>query len=153
MAFEDAGDVGQVLLALAGSPRWIEDRPNLSLENVLEASDGEAQAQDVATSCSIDERCGPGIGLNLDPQVRPGRGKVETVVESLHDKTLAQQGFSPGNLVYGNDQIEVQAHDRVRIGIDGLAPYHAKPYPVVGQEGNQPVEEIDLICHDRLPES
>ncbi len=153
VGLENAGDVGQVFLTLAGAPRQIGDRPNLSLENVLEAGHGQTKAQKVAGLRVLKERVLTGVSLDLDPQVRAGRGKVQTVGESFHDERFAQQAFRPGDIAHGDDQIETQAHHRVRVGVDGLASDHAKPYPVVGQEGNQPVEEIDLIRHDSFPES
>lgn len=34
-SFKQTGDVGQVFLTLAGSPGWVQHRPNLVLQHVL----------------------------------------------------------------------------------------------------------------------
>jgi len=54
--FEDAGDVGEVLLTLARAPGRVGNGPHLSLQYIPQVSDRQAQAEELARFSALNER-------------------------------------------------------------------------------------------------
>lgn len=119
--FKQTRDIGQVFLALTGPARRIERSPHFSLKNILNAGNGQTKPKNVA-HCGPPQKCFiAGIGLNLDPQVRTSGRDIETMGESFNAELLAKQLLRSRELVDGDDDIEVKAHNRLRIGVDALS--------------------------------
>jgi hypothetical protein len=74
------------------------------------------------------------------------------VLEPLHGKRLAEQGFGARKVVQRDDQVEIQAHHGLSVGVHGLAADETVADAVVGQETEQPIEQIRTVQHDRFPE-
>ena len=149
---EQPRDVGEVLLARARTSRVVCDRPDLALQEILDAGDGQAEPEHVARNCAIDERGVARIDLNLDSEVRAGLRHVETVREALDDEGLAQECVHAWQLIGGHGEVEIQAHDGLGVGVDGLTVYQAVADTVVGKETNHAVEEVAPVVYHALPE-
>jgi len=69
IGFDDPGDVREILLPFAAAARLIHRCPNLSLQDVLDASDRKVEIQHRTHRCTADEIGIPRIELNLDPDI------------------------------------------------------------------------------------
>lgn len=79
MSFEQARDISEVFLPLAGRAGRVENRPDFALKNILKAGDGQLNPEDLTHGRTSQEYLVTGIGLNLDAQIRPGRGHINAV--------------------------------------------------------------------------
>src|SRR5215208_3370776 len=92
------------------------------------------------------------VRLHLRPQVRAGRRDVQAVEEALHFEVLAQQRLDVGQLLRRDHEMQVEAHDRLGIGIDRLAADHAVADAVRLQQADQPLKQVRPVAHDGFPE-
>jgi hypothetical protein len=66
---EQAGNVGEVLQALAGPAGGIGGRPDLPLEDILDGGDGKAESEELSGRGAIQKGSVPRIRLDLDAEV------------------------------------------------------------------------------------
>lgn len=81
--------------------------------------------EDLAHFGSRGELLVPGVGLELNPQVRIGSGQVYGVLEALHSDRWLEQHLEALDFSGGKGEIEVEAYDRLGVRIDGLTADHA----------------------------
>lgn len=74
------------------------------------------------------------------------------MLESFHAKTNRQDVGQAAEILLGDDEIEVEANDRLDVRIHGLSANHAEADFVFAQEREEPVEEIGTIHGDGFPE-
>ena len=126
LTLEQARDVGKILLPLARSTRLVQRRPRLSLKDVLDTGDGECQTQDVALRCPVDEILVARVRLNLDPQVAARSGHIDAVLEAIDVESLFKRFENARYIHKRDDEIEIQADDRVGVCVHPLAADHAE---------------------------
>jgi hypothetical protein len=74
------------------------------------------------------------------------------VGESLDDKGLLHQRLDPRQLVDRDDEIQVEAHDRLGVRIDGLSAHDAIADAMLGEEGEDAIQKAGGVVQDRFPE-
>ena len=57
-----------------------------------------------------------------------------------------------GHLFDRDHEIEIEAHHGIDVRIDGLADDDAEPHLTLGQQGQQPIEEVGFVHGHGLPE-
>ncbi len=106
IGFQEASDVGEVLLPFAGTPRGVCGRPDLAPEDILDLGDRKAEAENLAHAGAFDELPIAGIGLQLNAKIRARVRDVHAVRESFDCESLEQRRFRLLDLGPGNGQIE-----------------------------------------------
>ena len=96
IGFEDSGDVEQVFAALGGAALGSGGSPDFALQNVFERGDRQAQAEEFAVGCAVDEIAVARVGLDLDAQVGAGGRDVEAVRELFRLESSVASRFGPG---------------------------------------------------------
>src|SRR6266496_1769521 len=152
MPLEDPGDVGQVFLPLARAPSRIQGRPDLASQHVGEAGDGQDQSEDVSRRGARQEGLIPGVHLELHAEVGARPRHVEPVGEPLHRESGLQQLLDARELVGRDHQVEVEAHHRFGVGVDGLSADHAVPDLVLVEQTDQTFEQVGSVHGHGLPE-
>ena len=94
-AFEQPGDVAEVLLAFARPAFAIQCRPHLPPQDVVNGGDGQGDAKYRPRLGARNEGCVSRIGLHLHAQIGPGQADVQAVSESLDAEGRAQRVFQP----------------------------------------------------------
>ena len=74
------------------------------------------------------------------------------LLEALNRKFLAEQPFCFRELVHRDDEIEIEADDRIGVGVDALPTDHAVPNAVSGEPSDEAVEEVRPVHRHRFPE-
>ena len=111
--FEDSGDIGEVLLTLAGTAVRILGCPDFAREQVLENSDGHDAAQDFAWYCPLEEQPISWIELDLDAEIRP---RVEAVRKALRDKRAAETLVEIVQVRVSHNDVEIEAYNGLALG-------------------------------------
>src|SRR6266496_2599853 len=145
MPLEDPRDVGQVLLPLARPPSRIQGRPDLPSQHVGEAGDGQDESEHVSGRGARQEGLIPGVHLELHAEVGAGPRHVEAVREPLHRESGPQQLLDARELVGRDHQVEVEAHHRSGVGVDGLSADHAVPDLVLVEQTDQTFEQVGSV--------
>ena len=152
LGFDQPRDIGEILLSLACAPLWILRRPDLALQHILHARHGQALTEDVSHARMFHERRVARIELNLHSEIASLGRHVHAVFESFHAKMRRQDVGQAAQILHGDDDVEVEADNRLDVRIHGLSANDAEANPTVAQERDEPVEEIGSIHGDGFPE-
>ena len=139
-------------LALAGAAIGVRGRPDLSLQHVLEARDGQGQSQNGSGGGPFDEREIPRIRLDFDSQLRARYGNVQPMREAIQDIPLRERFLDLGQLPRGQNEIEIQTHQRLDVGVDCLTAHDAIGDALLLEQGHERLQEVGFVQRDRLPE-
>jgi hypothetical protein len=74
------------------------------------------------------------------------------VGKPLDGEGLAQERFRTRQLLHGDGKVEIETHHGLGVRIHCLITDDAKADVVLGQQGDQPIEEIRSVESHRLPE-
>jgi hypothetical protein len=151
IAFDEPTDVCQILLPLRCATLLVEKRPQLALKNVFHGGDLQRDAEDFARRGARDERRVARIRLNLHAKLRASRADVHTVRKSLDSKTAGKKFFDAIEIFGGNGHIEIEADQRLGVGIHSVAVNDAVSNGVVGEQRQKVVEEISAIVRHGFP--
>src|SRR5262245_26792951 len=152
VGLDEASDICEILLAHAGAPLRVRHRPELPLEKIFDRRDRQVQTEYFSRLGTTDEVRVPRVGLDLDAKVRARLGDVEAMRERLYSKRLAQHGLDAGKLIRRYHQIEIETDHWLDVGVDRLPPDEAIANAIVGQQTDQPVEEVDFVLQHCFPE-
>ena len=72
-----------------------------------------------------------GIGLNLNPQVRFSLGQIDAMRKSFDRENLSTQHFDSFYVFSRYHNIQIQADQRLSVGVNCLAADNTVPYPVL----------------------
>ena len=91
------------------------------------------------------------IGLNLDTKTRFRCGHMDAVGEALHDEMLFQFFRYCVQMLGGNDHVEIEADDRLRVRIHGLTTNQAVAHTMRVKQVYEAFEKTFTIHGHGLP--
>lgn len=150
--FQDPRDIRQVFLAFAGPWVRVQGSPNLPLHYIRQARDRQGASEHRPWLGSFDELEVSRIGLNLNPQVRIGNRNVQAMRETLESIPLSECALERGQLIHRDDEIEVEADERLHVGVDRLTTHDTVGDVFFLQKRNKRFEKIGVIHRDGFPE-
>ena len=103
---QQARNVGQVLLALAGAALRVKRGPYLACQRILQAGDRQLHPQHDLALCTQGKVCVAGVCLNLHPQVRTGQVDVQPMREVFDLKTARQFRLQLGQVLHRSSRRE-----------------------------------------------
>lgn len=127
ISFEHPRDVREVLLPLAAPALRIGSRPDFTLEDVFDVRDAHSASEHLLPMRSLDERQVPRIGLYLDSQVGALQGDSDAVGKRLYIELMFERPRKTFLIIHGDDEIEIEAHERFHVGVDRLPADDAIP--------------------------
>jgi hypothetical protein len=130
IALQHSCDVGEVLLSLTCAPTLILYRPDLSLEDVVDRSDGHIEGQDPASRRAIDERCVSRVELDSNAKALVLVGHVEAVRKAVDGERAGKQCFDGGDAVGRDDDIQIEADHRLDVRVQRLSADQAERHVV-----------------------
>jgi len=94
----------------------------------------------------------PRIQLNLHAEIRSGERHVQAVRKALEAKAIGQQRLEARQILDGDDDVEAEADDGLRVGVHGLTANNAVPDAFPLEQRDELSEQVRAIHGDRLPE-
>ena len=113
-------------MAFAWAPLFVEISPGFTLEDIFDGSHPHFIPKDLFRRRPMYEILVSRICLNLEPQIGSRLCQIEAVLEFLYFEALHGGFFAYViQTLVANDDVQIEAHHRLNIGIDGQTADHA----------------------------